>query len=122
MFRVPLPLLFFFLSHGCLGQHLARGEHACAGLSTVPSFSQAAQPGSLTFPKVNVTFLNGCVFVCLCVKAALIERCQCLLLLLLKSVKVFAVVWQIDGEAWCCFASVCFVAHGTSESLSLSVV
>ena len=62
---------------------------------------------------------NGCV----CVKAALIERCQCLLLLLLlKSVKVFAVVWQIDGEAWCCFASVCFVAHGTSESLSLSVV
>ena len=62
-----------------------------------------------------------CLFVC--VKAALIERCQCLLLLLLlKSVKVFAVVWQIDGEAWCCFASVCFVAHGTSESLSLSVV
>ena len=60
-----------------------------------------------------------CLFVCLCVKAALIERCQCLLL---KSVKVFAVVWQIDGEAWCCFASVCFVAHGTSESLSLSVV
>ena len=61
------------------------------------------------------------VFVC--VKAALIERCQCLLLLLLlKSVKVFAVVWQIDGEAWCCFASVCFVAHGTSESLSLCCV
>ena len=60
-----------------------------------------------------------CLFVCLCVKAALIERCQCLLLLLLKSVKVFAVVWQIDGEAWCCFASVCFVAHGTSESLSV---
>ena len=64
------------------------------------------------------------VRLCVCVKAALIERCQCLLLLLLllKSVKVFAVVWQIDGEAWCCFASVCFVAHGTSESLSVCCV